>query len=261
MGRLENKIAVITGSSSGFGREIALGFAAEGAKIVCADIQPSPGAHETKYPNENTDAAIRRLGGEAIFVVCDVTDSDSVAALIRTAAETYGRIDTLVNNAGVGPRWARIDELDDHEWERVMGVNAKGVYNGCMHAIRQFLAQGGGGNIVNICSVGGVRALRMETVYCASKGAVANMTRTIAIDYAKDKIRVNAICPYFCRTGMTNEAYEHETMHGKVADGTPMGRWMEPEEIVGPALFLACDRESSYVTGHMLMVDGGSTAR
>ena len=117
MRRLENNIAVITGSSSGFGREIALGFAAEGAKIVCADIQPSPGMYAVKYPGENTDAVIRRLGGEAVFTACDVTSSDSVAALIRTAVETYGRIDTLVNNAGVGPRWARIDELD----ERIVG--------------------------------------------------------------------------------------------------------------------------------------------
>ena len=258
MGKLENKVAVVTGASGGLGRAIAIGYATEGSKVVCASRKKEPPEAEPFFPGVSTVDYIRNNGGIAEFFSCDVTKMENVEALIQYAVQTFGRLDVIVNNAGVFTKLAPIHELDDYDWDQTMLVNGKGVFNGCRQAVQQFIKQGGGGVIVNVSSIGGLVGLANETCYCASKGAVANMTRAIAVDYGKHNIRVNALCPGFSPTAMTAKSYANDSRRSFIEGLTPLGRWMDAREIVGPAVFLASD-DSSYVTGHMLAVDGGYT--
>ncbi|MDR3332667.1 MAG: SDR family oxidoreductase [Synergistaceae bacterium] len=257
MKRLDGKTALITGSSSGFGRAIAIGYAKEGARIVCADLKKSASKDEAFEPDTDTDDYIRKTSGEAIFAETDVRDVDQVKNAVDQAVKTFGTLDIMVNNAGVFTKIGATHELDQHDWDFTMDVTAKGMYNGCQQAIIQFLKQGGG-VIVNICSIGGVVGLKGETAYCAAKEAVYNMTRAIALDYAKQNIRVNGICPNYSATPMSIFGYKTPEIKSAIEAATPMGRWMEIREIVGPAVFLASN-ESSYITGHNLVVDGGYT--
>lgn len=261
MKRLQGKVAIVTGSSSGIGRAIALGYAREGAKIVCSDINQS--AREQGYEDNlsiSTEQAIQDMGGEAIYVKCDVSDVEQVKHMVQAAVDKFGRLDIMVNNAGVFTRMGPIHEKTDYDWDYTMSVNAKGVWNGCQQAIVQFLKQGNGGKIVNIVSIGGLVGLALEPAYCASKGAAANLTRQLAVDYGTYKINVNGICPNFLPTAMCRPYYDDQNVRQVVENVTPMGRWGEPVEIVGPAIFLASS-EADYITGHMLTVDGGYTCK
>jgi len=249
MGRLEGKVAVITGAAGGIGREAALLFSAEGAQVCVADVLEDEG--------ERTAADCR----DAFFTHVDVTDPDSVQAMYAATAERYGGIDVLYNNAGIMPADdASILDTEPDAWQRVQDVNVKGVFLCCKHGIPHLLERGGGA-VINVASfVALLGAATSQISYTASKGAVLSMTRELAVEFARRGVRVNALCPGPVETPLLMrlfendpEAYERRRVH------LPMGRLAEAREIANGALFLASD-EASYVTGATFAVDGGLTA-
>jgi NAD(P)-dependent dehydrogenase (short-subunit alcohol dehydrogenase family) len=249
MGRLDGKVVVITGAAGGIGREAALLFSAEGARVCIADVAPEAG--------EQTAAECR----EAFFHQVDVADGASVEAMCRATAERYGGIDVLYNNAGIMPADdASILDTEPDAWQRVQDVNTKGVYLCCKHGIPHLLERGGG-SVVNVASfVALMGAATSQISYTASKGAVLSMTRELAVEFARRGIRVNALCPGPVETPLlmrlfaeTPGALERRLQH------LPMGRLAQAREIAQGALFLASD-ESSYVNGATFLVDGGLTA-
>jgi NAD(P)-dependent dehydrogenase (short-subunit alcohol dehydrogenase family) len=249
MGRLDGKVCVITGAAGGIGREAAVLFSDEGATVCVADVSAEGG--------EAAAAACR----DAFFHAVDVADADSVRALYDDVAARCGRIDVLYNNAGIMPADDdSILETEPDAWDRVQSVNTRGVYLCCRHGIPHLLA-GGGGSVVNVASfVALVGAATSQISYTASKGAVLSMSRELAVQFARQGIRVNALCPGPVETPLlmrlfeeTPGAYERRRVH------LPMGRLAQAREIAYGALFLASD-ESSYVNGSTFVVDGGLTA-
>jgi NAD(P)-dependent dehydrogenase (short-subunit alcohol dehydrogenase family) len=249
MGRLDGKVVVITGAGGGMGRDAAHLFSEEGASICVADV--------------NGEAADETALGcrEAFAVPVDVADEESVRAMYAEAADRYGGIDVLYNNAGISPADdASILETDADAWDRVQAVNTKGVYLCCKHGIPHLLERGGG-SVINVASfVALVGAATSQISYTASKGAVLSLSRELAVQFARQNVRVNALCPGPVETplllrifGDDPAAYERRRIH------LPMGRLAKPREIVNAALFLASD-ESSYVNGATFLVDGGLTA-
>jgi len=249
MGRLDGKVAVITGAGGGMGREAALLFCEEGAQVCVADV--------------DADAAEKTAAeaGDAFAIRVDVADSDSVREMYEQTAERYGGIDILYNNAGISPPDDdSILVTEPDAWQRVQDVNTKGVYLCCKHGIPHLLERGGG-SIINVASfVALVGAATSQISYTASKGAVLSLSRELAVQFARQGIRVNALCPGPVETplllrifGDDPAAYERRRAH------LPMGRLAKPREIVNAALFLASD-ESSYVNGATFLVDGGLTA-
>jgi NAD(P)-dependent dehydrogenase (short-subunit alcohol dehydrogenase family) len=247
-GRLDGKVCVITGAGGGMGADAAVLFTEEGARVCVADV--------------DGDAAARvadEVGGLGVQV--DVGDSASVASMYRTAADHFGGIDVLYNNAGISPADdASILDTELDAWERVQSVNTRGVYLCCKHGI-PYLLERGGGSVVNVASfVAIVGAATSQISYTASKGAVLSMTRELGVQFARQGVRVNALCPGPVETplllriwGETPGAAERRLVH------LPMGRMAKPREIVNAALFLASD-ESSYVNAATFLVDGGLTA-
>lgn len=261
MSRLVNKVAIVTGSSSGFGRAIAKEFAKEGANVICSDIRPE--ARNEGYEadiNINTDELIRRMGGKAVFIKCDVSKVDQVEMLVKTTVEQFGKLDIMMNNAGVFSGMGRIHEKTEADYDFTMDVNSRGVWNGCQQAIIQFLKQGEGGKIINLVSIGGLVGLANEPDYCLSKGAAAHLTRQLAIDYGPDKISVNGICPNFSPTAMCRPYYDDKEIKTFLEDVTPLGRWVLPEEVAKLAVFLASE-DSNYISGALIPIDGGYTAK
>jgi NAD(P)-dependent dehydrogenase (short-subunit alcohol dehydrogenase family) len=257
MKRLKGRVAVITGSSSGFGRAIALRFAAEGAKIVCSDIRRD--ADNKGFEKDlaiPTDEAIRKAGGEAVFVKCDVTKLNDVKALVKAAIDNFKQLDIMVNNAGIYRGGKLVHEMTEEDLDVCYNVNVKGTFFCSQEAVKQFLKQGKGGNIINIVSTAGLGAYPNQSVYNTSKGAAANLTRSLAIEYGRDKIRVNGICPTYAKTALTRAFYEDKTFDKMFVESIPLKRWGEAEDVANAAVFLASD-ESSYVHGDMLQVDGG----
>lgn len=192
MGRLQDKVTVVTGAASGFGRGISVAFARQGAKVVVSDIhpEPNPGGFESDA-QLTTVEAIQKVGGQATYVPCDVTKSDQVAALVRAAVDAYGRLDVMFNNAGVYRAGKLTHEFTEEDLEACWSVNAKGTFFGAQEAIKQFLAQGDGGTIINLVSTAGLQGHPNQSVYNMSKGAQANLTRCLAIEYGHEGIRVN----------------------------------------------------------------------
>jgi len=252
MGRLDDKVALITGAGNGIGREMALAFAAEGARIAVADAVETAGTA--------TVAAVEAAGGTAAFVRVDVSVGDDVAAAVASATSTFGRLDVLVNNAGIFPADdGGVTETPESTWDRVMDVNLKGVWFGCRYAIPAMLATGGG-SIVNVASfVALMGAATPQIAYTASKGGVLSMTREIAVEYARQGIRANALCPGPVETPLLAELMRDPARKARRLVHIPMGRLGRPEELAKAALFLACD-DSSFMTGSALVVDGGITA-
>jgi NAD(P)-dependent dehydrogenase (short-subunit alcohol dehydrogenase family) len=251
MGRLDGKVAVITGAGGGMGREAAVLFTQEGAKVCAADVQASA-ADET--------TALCEPGTAFAFEV-DVANEEQVAAMMATTAERFGGIDVLYNNAGISPDDdASVLDTSVEVWDRVQDVNTKGVFLCCKHGIPH-LKRRGGGSVINVASfVALVGAATSQISYTASKGAVLSMSRELAVQFARDGIRVNALCPGPVETplllnifGDDPEAFERRRVHW------PTGRLAKPREVVNGALFLASD-ESSYVNGSTFLVDGGLTA-
>jgi NAD(P)-dependent dehydrogenase (short-subunit alcohol dehydrogenase family) len=249
MGRLDGKVAVITGAAGGIGREAALLFSQEGAQVCVADVLDEQG--------EATAAECR----DAFFAHVDVTDADSVQAMYEATAERYGGVDVLYNNAGImPPDDASILDTDPETWERVHRVNTRGVFLCCKHGIPRLLDRGGG-SVINVASfVALLGAATSQIAYTASKGAVLSMTRELAVEFARRGVRVNAICPGPVETPLLmhlfesdSAAYERRRVH------IPIGRLAQPREIAQGALFLASE-DASYVTGSTFVVDGGITA-
>lgn len=261
MKRLNNKVAIVTGASSGFGRAIAKAFGKEGAKVVCSDLRPD--ALADGYEDDiavPTDEAIRKVGGDAIYVKCDVSKVDDVKALVAAAVEKYGKLDIMMANAGVFSGMGRIHEKTEAHFDFTMSVNIKGVWNSDQQAIIQFLKQGKGGKIVNQVSIGGLIGLANEPDYCASKGAAGNLTRQLAVDYGLDGITVNGMCPNFAATAMCRPFYDQEEVKTYLENVTPLGRWATAEDVAKLAVFLASS-DADYITGALIPVDGGYVAR
>ena len=245
MGRLDNKVAVITGAASGIGRATALRFAAEGAKVVVADIDEATG---TKLAGE--------IGGTYVHV--DVADEASVEALYAKTSETYGGIDVLFNNAGISP--ADDDSIlttGIDAWRRVQEVNLTSVYLCCRYGIPH-LQKRGGGSIINTASfVAGMGSATSQISYTASKGGVLSMSRELGVQFAREGIRVNALCPGPVNTPLLQELFAKDPERAaRRLVHVPMGRFAEPEEIASAVLFLASD-DSSFVTASTFLVDGG----
>ncbi|CUU56648.1 NAD(P)-dependent dehydrogenase, short-chain alcohol dehydrogenase family [Parafrankia irregularis] len=254
MSLLADRTVVVTGAGAGIGRAIAQLFAQEGANIVCADLR--------REWAEGASAAIEAAGGTAIPAACDVADPDQVAAVVATAVATYGRLDVMVNNAGIAsPRSGMT--IEDHtvkDFDHLVAVNGRGVFNGCKEAVRQFKQQGGGGVIVNTGSIAGMISWG-GVVYGATKGLVNQLTRALAAEVASDKIRVNAICPGGIWTNLAfakgEEFRPPDEAEAKVLRSLhPIGEIITPEDCARAALYLACDL-STNVTGILLPVDGG----
>ena len=249
-GRLEGKVALITGAAAGLGRVAAERFAAEGATVVIAD---------TVDGRETVDA-IEVAGGAAIAVACDVTDEEQVRQAVAAAVDTYGGLHVLYNNAGV-----MLGDDDDpvttpiEVYERTMDINVKGVLLGCRHGIPALLASGGG-SVINVASfVAHMGAATPQIAYTASKGAVLAMTREIAVIYARRGVRANALCPGPIMTPLLAKFLSDDARRQRRLVHIPMGRFGEPLEIANGALFLASD-ESAWMTGQSLIIDGGITA-
>ncbi len=266
MKRFENQVAVVTGTSSGNGRAIALALAADGARLVCSDIRKSALANGYETDAEtDTDDLIRRQGGEAIFVEADASRAADVERLIAEAVAKFGRVDILVNNAGVFTGLKTIVDETEQEFDFTMAVNAKGVWLGCKYGITVMLAQepradGVRGRIVNVASIGGLVGLAQEPAYCTSKGAAINLTRQLAVDFAKDRINVNAVCPGFLATAMVRPFLDDPTLRAGLESLTPWPRVGTAEDVAKAVCFLASD-DAEWMTGSMLTVDGAFSAR
>ena len=257
MGKLDGKVAIITGAGSGIGRATALLFAKEGAKVVIADNVVSGG--------EETLTMIRESGGEACFVKTDVSIENDIKNMIKVALDKYGKLDILFNNAGVAEMLAPTHEVKLSDWHKVINVNLTGVFMGMKYAIPEMLKIGGGA-IINTSSVAGLISVPNQPSYCASKGGVLQLTKAAALDYATQNIRVNCICPGVIWTPMVERvmmenAGGYEEGKKQFISAEPIGRMGKPEEIAQAVLFLACDESSSFITGIALPTDGGYTAQ
>jgi NAD(P)-dependent dehydrogenase (short-subunit alcohol dehydrogenase family) len=252
MGRLDGKVAVITGAGSGIGRVAATLFAAEGARVVVADVVADLAA--------SAAAEIIAGSGSATAVTVDVSNEVDVDAMVDVAVATYGGLDVLFNNAGIFPdNDGGLLETPPETWQKVMDVNLKGVWLGCRAAVPAMLASGGG-SIVNVSSfVALMGAATAQLAYTASKGGVLAMTRELAVEYARHGIRANSICPGPIETPLLAELLSDPDRRQRRLVHIPIGRFGRPEEIARAALFLASD-DASFVTGSALVVDGGITA-
>jgi len=250
--RLADKVALITGAGGGIGGESALLFASEGARVVVVDVDDRGGAA--------TVERVRANGGKAAYVRADVSKDADCAAMVAFAEKTFGRLDVLFNNAGI------MDSDDDDAtktseavWERTLSINLKGVFLGCKHGIPA-LRRAGGGSIVNTASfVALLGAATPQIAYTASKGGLLAMTRELAVIHAREKIRVNALCPGPLKTELLMKFLDTDAKKQRRLVHIPMGRFGEAQEMAKAALFLASD-DSSYMTGASLLVDGGITA-
>lgn len=250
MKTFENKIALVTGSAMGIGLSCAEAFAREGATVIMADIDEQ---EAQKQARRLTDK-----GYNAVGYKCDVSDKQAVKMMIDWIVETYGRLDAALNNAGIQTPQRPMAEITDDEFDRTVAVDLKGVWN-CMHyEIGQMLKQGGGA-IVNTSSQGGVTAFSGQAAYIACKHAVIGLTRTAAMDYSAQGIRINAVCPGAILTPMAGELIRRNpALEQELIRDIPAGRLGRPEEIAEAVLWL-CSPASSFVMGHALLVDGGFT--
>lgn len=264
--RLQDHVAIVTGAASGNGRAIALALAAEGASVVCSDLRESalPGGYE-KDLQVSTHEAIGKAGGRAVFHQADAGKAADVQALVARAVAEFGRLDLIVNNAGVFTGVHSILDETEEQYDLTMRVNAKGVWLGTKYAIAQFMKQeprsnGTRGRVVNIASIGGLVGLALEPAYCASKGAVVNLTRQLGVDFAAHRINVNAVCPGFLATAMVRPFLEDPVQKAGLEALCPWPRVGEASDVAKAVVFLASD-EAEWMTGSLLTVDGGFTAR
>jgi len=252
MGKIDGKVAIITGAAAGIGKATAVLFAQEGAKVVVADVMDELGEETVKMINDS--------GGKAVFVHTDVSKAEDVHCMVKTAVDTYGRLDIVFNNAGIeGPSIDTANYPED-VFDKVVAVNLKGVWHGIKYAVPELL-KNGGGCIINTSSVAGLVAFAGLSAYNATKGGIIQLTKTAAIEYAKQNIRVNCIAPGVIETAMVDRVLKGQP-EAKAAfiQIEPVGRFGKPEEVAKAALFLASE-DSSFITGTVLIVDGGLTAQ
>ncbi len=247
--KLQNKVAIITGAGSGIGKSTALIFAKEGAKVVVANRREDKG--------QNTVDEIKKQGGEAMFIKTDVSNWDDVSNMVEKVVESYGKVDILINNAGV-LRMGPLTEVNEDDWNYVLNINLKGVFY-TMKKIIPLMIKQGKGKIINIASIAGLVGFEQIGPYCASKGGVIALTREAALEYAKNKININCIAPGVIRTEMTG-MLEDEQTNSYYRLQTPYPRLGEGEDIGYAALYLASD-ESDFMTGQVMVVDGGWTIK
>ncbi len=244
--RLSGKVALVTGAGSGIGRASAERFAAEGAQVVVVDLKGA----------EDTAAAIEAAGGEALALATDVADEAAVAAMAEAALERFGKVDVLMNNAGILDEFEPAAETSTETWNRVLGVNVFGQFFTARALLPQMVERGDGA-IINVASTAGLNGGNGGAAYTTSKHAVIGFTRQLCFDYARKGIRCNVICPGAVETGMTKEIFASpDAAVMEAVESAPIGRWAQPEELANAALFLASD-EASFVNGAVYVVDGG----
>ncbi|MEM1140904.1 MAG: SDR family NAD(P)-dependent oxidoreductase [Pseudomonadota bacterium] len=259
MGRLSGKIAIVTGAGSGIGQACAEVFAKEGAKVACVN--------RTQSKSDAVAASIEKAGGTAISLGADVSVEAECEAAIKATVDHFGRVDILVNGAGVGYSWGEkspgsmnpVDTTPTDKWHEVMGINLHSLYYMSKHTIPHMKAAGGG-SIIHVASVVGLVGLADAHAYCTAKGAIINLARSMALAYADDKIRTNALCPGFTETPMIESVMSVFDDPASAKALSPMGRAGTPDEMAYGALYLASD-ESSYTTGIALPIDGGTLAK
>lgn len=247
--RLKDKVAIVTGGGSGFGEGIVRRFAQEGAKVVVADINGDSARRVADV--------IKQQGGSAIHIGSDVTKRTDIKAMVKSALDAHGRLDIMVNNAGVTHRNQPMLDVPEEMFDRIFDVNVKAIYLATLEVVPLFRKQGGG-TIINTASTAGLRPRPGLTWYNASKGAVITMTKSMAVELAPDKIRVNALCPVAGETGMLSEFMGGDTPENRARfkASIPLGRLSTPEDIANAALYLASD-EASLITGVAFEIDGG----
>lgn len=256
--QLAGQVAIVTGASSGNGRAIATMFADQGAAVVCVDLRAEPRAegYETDSPQLPTDELIRSKGGKSSFITTDVSDAAAMENVVSETVASYGQLNVIVNNAGIYTGLASVTEESEEVFDRHVAVHLKGTWAGSRAAIKQFLRQGSDGRVISISSIGGLTALSQEPGYSASKAAVVNLTRQMALDYGRQGITFNAICPGYIATAMTRSMLEDPRIGKSIEDATPSPRLGRPEDIAHAALYLASP-QAAFVNGTALVVDGG----
>jgi NAD(P)-dependent dehydrogenase (short-subunit alcohol dehydrogenase family) len=248
---LEGKVALVTGGTSGIGRETAVLFAKSGAKVVVAGRREPEG--------EQTVELIRAAGGDGLFVKTDVSKASEVGALILKTVEKFGRLDFAFNNAGIEGVLSPIVRQSEEDWDQTIAINLKGVWLCLKYEIRQMLEQGGGGAIVNMASVLGLVGSAGVAAYSASKHGVIGLTKTAALENAKSGIRINAVCPGFTETPMADRIFRAPAVHKYIVSCHPIGRLGTPTEIAEAVVWMCSDR-ASFMTGQSLVLDGGFLA-
>lgn len=252
MSNFVNQVAFITGASSGIGRATALAFCKGGAQVVVADVDEAGG--------QGTVEQINQIGGDAIFVRCNVADPAQVEAAVRQTTDAYGRLDIGINNAGIGGRFAKLLDQTFDDWNQMLTVNLSGVFYCLQAEVRQMLTQETGGKIVNVSSIAGVRGVVNSAPYSAAKHGVIGLTKSAALEYVRKNIRINAICPVYTHTTMVDDLLSVSVgMEERLRRLIPAGRFGQPEDIAQAILWL-CSDENAFYTGQALQLDGGITA-
>jgi 2-deoxy-D-gluconate 3-dehydrogenase len=250
--RLDDRVAIVTGAGRGMGRTFSTALAHAGADVVVTDL---PGKEDDA---EETAIQVRAAGRRALVIPLDVTQTASIRAMVEQVVDAWGHIDILINNAGINIRQFAVDVTED-AWDRIVSVNQKGLFF-CSQAVGQHMIERGrGGKIVNVASQMGLVGDRERVVYCATKAAVVNITRVLAIEWAPHGINVNAVAPTYVRTPLVEALIQDRAVYEDIIRRIPLGRMAEPEDVAGAAIFLASPA-SDFVTGHTLVVDGGWTA-